>query len=765
MKDSAAQTSPPISRSVSMQTDKVKADPVTIKFAPTLLPSALLSGTAPLPLPDTGPAPSLPRRSSKRATRKDLGLAPLAQTPDFGGVVLTEEPFEELDLGATPPPINKGKGKARDSFSGIRPSRMSALFPGSSLDMLGSSDDESLNLSDGEYKTVLSAPKPRKRFSRNPTLSDKPNARQSSIRRNALIMSGSQVHTGASMARSPSSASGGTVAIGPPFPVPTRFSSRKVTPTGSERTDSPIPFHGITRNTGRNRRNTSLRKSRSATQLSSAIPQRSPPPPSASTIAPEDPYPPLPRDEVRPRSPAFPTRSYETKFQTTKYDNRHDNKYDQKNDIRNDINFENKYETSPQTYRSPDTSGTGNATVESAQQTSVVDAIAQTMVGEWMWKYVRRRRSFGVPDSPNGWDGKDDSAGGGQRHKRWVWLAPYERAVMWSSRQPTNGNALLGKSGRKRMNNSPEFPSLDRLLTKINTVPIQSVLDVKDDTPLPKGVNQGPIFNRSILILTPARALKFTAPTKERHYVWLTALSFLSHSAQEADGLLALPPPMPFEYEQVEQQVSQATPTRIITEHDSFPPPLRARDSIRLAKGKKPDVASQASGGMRKATSKTKVHAREDSFAEPPSIPRYPGQHMRKRSNTGSRPPNNRSIGLSGPGSNYAGSIRDSILFGNGLVGGIGILSSNNSAVYESTAGGSSISGWDSGAGTVRMEAFVAPKSRSELDDDSLYNAPNSYQRQNKQQRQGQWSPPNFDLYSKVTNDDFFRSHDPFRGF
>ncbi|RPB24603.1 hypothetical protein L211DRAFT_857209 [Terfezia boudieri ATCC MYA-4762] len=643
MKDSAVQTSPPISRSA--------------KFAPTLLPSALLSS----------PAPSLPRRN--------LGLTPLAQTPDFGGVVLTEEPFEELDLGATPPPIHKG----------IRPSRMSVLFPGSSLDMLGSSDDESLNLSDGEYKTVLSAPKPRKRFSRNPTLSDKPNTRQSSIRKNALITSGSQAHAGASMARSPSSASG----------IPTRFSSRKVTPTGSERADR------------RNRRNPSLRNSAISQR------ERSPPPPSASTIAPEDPYPPLPRDE--------------TKFQTTKYDNRHDNK--------NDINFEDKYENPPQTYRPPNTSNTGNATVESAQQTSVVDAIAQTM-------YVRRRRSFGVPDSPNGWDGKDDSAGGGQRHKRWVWLAPYERAVMWSSRQPTNGNALLGKSGRK--------------------LPIQSVLDVKDDTPLPKGVNQGPIFNRSILILTPARALKFTAPTKERHYVWLTALSFLSHSAQEADGLLALPPPMPFEYEQVEQQVTHATPTRIITEHDAFPPPLRARDSIRLAKGKKSDVASKASGGMRKAPSKTNVHAREDSFAEPPSVPRYPGQHMRKRSNTGSRPPNNRTIGFSGPGSNYAGSIRDSILFGNGLIGGIGILSTNNSAVYESTAGGSSISGWDSGAGTVRMEAFVAPKSRSELDDDSLYNAP---KRKNRQQRQGQWSPPNFDLYSKMTDDDFFRSHDPFRGF
>ena len=89
-------------------------------------------------------------------------------------------------------------------------------------------------------------------------------------------------------------------------------------------------------------------------------------------------------------------------------------------------------------------------------QTSVVDAISQTMVGEWMWKYVRKRKTFGIADSPPGTaEGKGDDGslnltGTGTRHKRWVWLAPYERAVMWSSRQPTSGSALLGKSGRKR---------------------------------------------------------------------------------------------------------------------------------------------------------------------------------------------------------------------------------------------------------------------------------------------------------------------------
>jgi hypothetical protein len=86
------------------------------------------------------------------------------------------------------------------------------------------------------------------------------------------------------------------------------------------------------------------------------------------------------------------------------------------------------------------------------EQTSLVDAIAQTMIGEWMWKYVRRRRSFGMPEAAaiEMELGRGSDASNGMRHKRWVWLAPYERAVMWSSKQPTSGSALLGKSGRKR---------------------------------------------------------------------------------------------------------------------------------------------------------------------------------------------------------------------------------------------------------------------------------------------------------------------------
>lgn len=84
-----------------------------------------------------------------------------------------------------------------------------------------------------------------------------------------------------------------------------------------------------------------------------------------------------------------------------------------------------------------------------------MDSIAGTMVGEWMWKYMRKRKSFGV-DAAEGFSAKNGEENGvsltshGTRHKRWVWLSPYERTIMWDSKQPTSGTALLGKKGRKR---------------------------------------------------------------------------------------------------------------------------------------------------------------------------------------------------------------------------------------------------------------------------------------------------------------------------
>ena len=61
-------------------------------------------------------------------------------------------------------------------------------------------------------------------------------------------------------------------------------------------------------------------------------------------------------------------------------------------------------------------------------------------------------------------------------------------------------------------------------------VPIKSILDVKDGNPFPGG--KGEIYDRSIVVLTSSRTLKFTAPDRERHYLWLMALSYLSNPSQ-----------------------------------------------------------------------------------------------------------------------------------------------------------------------------------------------------------------------------------------
>lgn len=167
---------------------------------------------------------------------------------------------------------------------------------------------------------------------------------------------------------------------------------------------------------------------------------------------------------------------------------------------------------------------------------------------------------------------------------------------------------------------------------------IQSVLDVKDDNPLPKGATVANPFNRSILILTPKRALKFTATSIERHYVWLTALSFLSHSATGLQDLAALPPIPQAEFE-------SPAPTASLRRN-----PIR--DSIRIAKGRpRPNIR----GKRNKAPAPVPELPANGSeiidsmfdVADPPTVPRF-SSHARKRSNTTSRMPVMRSFSSQG---------------------------------------------------------------------------------------------------------------------
>ena len=189
---------------------------------------------------------------------------------------------------------------------------------------------------------------------------------------------------------------------------------------------------------------------------------------------------------------------------------------------------------------------------------------------------------------------------------------------------------------------------------------IQSVLDVRDDTPMPRSAQPSPstAFNRSIIVLTPTRALKFTAASRERHYVWLTALSFLSAAPATASPLGGVPTT-------IDEHSTARTIRRPELEAAAL---LRRnqpiRDGMRVAEGKNRPVLDyeysstsalpppSATYGraphisqVQHSTPSIDLHGRDPSYpdparaaAEPPVVPRFL-TGARRRSNTGPRVP------------------------------------------------------------------------------------------------------------------------------
>ncbi|KAL8903930.1 MAG: hypothetical protein Q9207_003610 [Kuettlingeria erythrocarpa] len=163
---------------------------------------------------------------------------------------------------------------------------------------------------------------------------------------------------------------------------------------------------------------------------------------------------------------------------------------------------------------------------------------------------------------------------------------------------------------------------------------IQSVLDVRDDTPLPKNAGSRSAFGRSVLILTPQRALKFTAPSQERHEVWLTALSFLSNSTLGMEDLTAMPAVPQAEYAHAPSQTAGARRS--------------PRDSIGVAKARErptlqsrnytAPIATVANMAVMEGQGYDGANDWVSDAAEPPQIPRV-SAHTRKRSSTGPRRP------------------------------------------------------------------------------------------------------------------------------
>ncbi|KAJ4346554.1 uncharacterized protein N0V89_010485 [Didymosphaeria variabile] len=730
-------------RTVGMQTEPIMVDRRFNKLPPHLQPSAISSkpGT-----PEPGQKGTITSLSAEKTDTKQAEKSTAVPSARQDLMALLEKTADKIEDRY---PGNNDNGPLTRNRESIisRPFRTSSLFAG--FDGPSSDEEDSdAELSDEEQhkpppmlssrnvksgKVFNSPPTPvpeEKEPSPSParpsedsvkpqvparTSMEKPAkvgklGRQPSIRRSAMIQSGTSAHM---RSRSPSIGSVDTNSFlsKPPFPVPTRSSSRKVGLSKSEGSQSPTP-----RNSGASagrrpygtkqphQRKDSLRKVRSAAVMprSGRPRSRSPPLPATPTIPPSPSLPPIPSDVSSSYGYA---RGHRHQLSTT-------------------------------TTQTALTGQTGSASSSVAYQASVVDAIAATMVGEWMWKYVRGRKAFGGQESPAelaraGEEGV--SSVHGVRHKRWVWISPYERSVLWSNKQPTTGPALMGTKGRKLI--------------------IQSVLDVVDNTPLPRNAGTQAVFNRSILILTPARALKFTTNSRERHYLWLTALTFLAHSSAPIPELGPIPLAPPPE-EEPTYRPQGATLRR-----------SHVRDSVRLAKGKANPVSQRYQASMEPMPELNTFQAEQslEDSADPPTIPRGP-VHSRKRSSTGPLAPR--------PTQQYRTFSHQPVP---------SVVSSNSSDMYSSrqppsvpssvynpnsviastrtSEASTSTRPFFDTMGTMRMEAFI---------DDSLGKDPSqrvlqSSARPGHRRRRGsQWSVNEANraggAYDEIMND-------PFRGF
>lgn len=124
--------------------------------------------------------------------------------------------------------------------------------------------------------------------------------------------------------------------------------------------------------------------------------------------------------------------------------------------------------------------------LESSTDPRMIQAITQTMIGEFLWKYTRKA-------------GRGEMSN--NRHRRFFWVHPYTRTLYWSDKDPaTAGRAEL----------------------KAKSVAIEAVQVVADDNPMPPGLHR-----KSLVIITPGRSVKFTATTGQRHETWFNSLSYL----------------------------------------------------------------------------------------------------------------------------------------------------------------------------------------------------------------------------------------------
>ena len=372
---------------------------------------------------DNGPLNPKQRSAPRRPVRSESLFAGFYVSSDEDIATAQDHFSDDEFLNAAP--LRKTLSKVQNSW------KLVPQLKDSVLERLESAseeaeDEQHMSVPEAASKAKASAQTKSKTFQTRPMEGYRiapNNNKQPDMRRKALISNGIAEHA---QWGSESNVLGNEATVAPPFPVPIRSSSRIVSLSASDGGDGPGPHTTTFFNTHNGQSyDTPLTKRKMLRKVQSAAAVIQPPPlrpqpthslSASSTMPPS------------PRSPAPRRNQFILPYSVANLPN----------------------------HTAPPQPRAGVTSVETLdEKTSVVDTIAQTMVGEWMWKYVRKRISFGLTENPqaefeSGRNG-DNGNSHGVRHKRWVWLAPSERAVIWSSKQPTSGPALLGKGGRKRM--------------------------------------------------------------------------------------------------------------------------------------------------------------------------------------------------------------------------------------------------------------------------------------------------------------------------
>lgn len=184
----------------------------------------------------------------------------------------------------------------------------------------------------------------------------------------------------------------------------------------------------------------------------------------------------------------------------------------------------------------------------------MIQAITQTMIGEYLWKYTRKAGRGEMSEN---------------RHRRYFWVHPYTRTLYWSERDPS-------AAGRTEL--------------KAKSVPIEAVRVVTDDNPMPPGLHR-----KSLVVISPGRTVKFTCTTGQRHETWFNALSYLllrTGPDQQADteemaGIIT--------QDDIEEFNPPTAPRPPLGGHSRAPPSLSSYNS-RTTRNESPniDVASMS---------------------------------------------------------------------------------------------------------------------------------------------------------------------------